>query len=88
MAKPEKRFKCGSCEAAVFENEIEVAGNKKKVKKVSFQKRYRTADGEWKSTYSLDVNDLPKAQLVLSKAFEYLAMESEVEENGIPAKNG
>ncbi len=50
MAKPEKRFKCGAVEAAVFENEIEKNGQKIKLKKVSIQKRYTNAEGEWKST--------------------------------------
>ena len=71
MAKPEKRFRCGGCEAAIFENEI---GKGVKVKKVSFQKRYKTTEGEWKSTYSLDVNDLPKAVLALSKAYEHIVL--------------
>ena len=82
MARPEKRFRCGGCEAAIFENEI-VRGDKTvKVKKVSFQKRYRNADGEWKTTHSLDVNDIPKAKLVLSKAYEYLVLVSGTGEGG------
>jgi hypothetical protein len=52
-----------------------VAGGKPiKVKKVSFQKRYKDSDGEWKNTYSLDVNDIPKAILALSKAYEYIVL--------------
>jgi len=27
---------------------------------------------EWKTTYSLDINEIPKAILALSKAYEYL----------------
>ena len=76
MAKPEKSFKCGGCEAAVFENEIAKGGMKIPIKKVSFQKRYKSADGEWKSTSSLDVNEIPKAILVLSKAYEYVSIGS------------
>ena len=72
MAEPEKRFRCGSCEAAVFENQREANGKRMTFKKVSFQKRYKDTDGEWKSTHSLDTNDIPKATLVLSKAYEYL----------------
>ena len=68
MAKPEISFKCGSCDAAVFENEIVTGGKTIKIKKVSFQKRYKNSDGEWKTTHSLDVNDIPKAILALSKA--------------------
>ena len=81
MAKPEKRFRCGGCEAAIFENEIVRNGKTIKIKKVSFQKRYKDGDGEWKSTSSLDQNDIPKAMLVLSKAYEYIGMAGP-EENG------
>jgi hypothetical protein len=74
MAQPEKRFKAGSCEAAVFENEITRDGNTITVKKVAIQKRYKTQNDEWKSTHSLDQNDLPKMMLALSKAYEYLTL--------------
>ena len=74
MPKPEKSFKCGACEAAIFENEVSRNGTKVKIKKVSFQKRYKSSEGEWKTTYSLDVNDIPKAVLALSKAYEFLVL--------------
>ena len=77
MAKPEKSFKCGGCEAAVFENEIAKGGMKIPIKKVSCQKRYKSADGEWKSSGSLDVNEIPKAILVLTKAYEYVCTGSD-----------
>ena len=80
MAKPEKRFRCGGCEAAIFENERDVNGKKVTFKKISFQKRYKDPNGEWKTTHSLDINDIPKALLVLSKAFEYLVLEGTGEE--------
>ena len=73
MAQPEKRFKAGNCEAAVFENEITRDGNTVNVKKVAIQKRYKSND-EWKSTHSLDKNDIPKMMLALSKAYEYLTL--------------
>lgn len=72
MPKPEKVFKYGGCEAAIFENEIIKGGKTIMIKKVVFQKRYKDADGEWKTTHSLDVNELPKAMLVLFKVYEYL----------------
>ncbi len=74
MAKPEKRFKCGVVEAAVFENEIEKNGAKIKLKKVSIQKRYTTAEGDWKSTNSYGANDLPKLKLVVGEVYRYLAL--------------
>ena len=74
MAKPEKKFKCGAVEAAVFVNEINKNGNKLKLKKVSIQKRYKNADDEWKSTNSYDANDLPKLKLVADEAYRYLSL--------------
>lgn len=74
MAQPERRFKCGACEAAIFENEIRRNGKTIKLKKAAIQKRYKDSEGEWKSTYSLDKNDIPKMILALSKAYEYLTM--------------
>ena len=73
MPKPEKRFQSGGIEASIFENEIQHNGKTVKVKKVAFQKRYKSSQG-WKTTYSLDINDIPKAVLVLSKAYEFLVL--------------
>ncbi|GIU69263.1 MAG: hypothetical protein KatS3mg002_0499 [Candidatus Woesearchaeota archaeon] len=38
-------------------------------------------DDEWKQTNSLRITDIPKAVLVLTKAYEYLALNSEEEED-------
>ena len=80
--RPEKSIKVGGVEAAIFENEIVKGGKKISIKKVSFQKRYKSAEGEWKSTGSLDVNEIPKAILVLSKAYEYICTGSGDDSNG------
>ena len=73
MPKPEKIFQSGGIEASIFENEIQQNGKTLKIKKVAFQKRYKSPQG-WKTTYSLDTNDIPKAILVLSKAYEFLVL--------------
>ena len=73
MPRPEKRFHSGGIEASIFENEIQQNGKTIKIKKVAFQKRYKSDQG-WKTSYSLDINDLPKAILILSKTYEYLVM--------------
>jgi len=73
MSRPEKKFMCGGIEASIFENEIQQNGKTLKIKKVAFQKRYKSSQG-WKTTYSLDINDIPKAILVLSKAYEFLVL--------------
>jgi hypothetical protein len=82
MGQPEMRFRFGRCETAVFANEIERNGGSVKVKNVSFQKRYRSPDGTWKTTHSLDVNEIPKAILALSKAYEYVVSGDDAGEGG------
>ena len=82
MAQPEKRFRCGACEVSIFENDItKKDGGKMKSKKASFQKRYKNANGEWKSTNSLDPNDIPKARLALNEAYKYMLLNKDGEEN-------
>lgn len=77
MGKPVKSYKCGAVEAAIFENETA----KGVMEKVVLSKRYKSAEGEWKNTNSLDVNDLPKAALALHKAYEFLVMRNNASEN-------
>ena len=45
-------------------------------KTISLQRRYKDKNDEWQSTTSLRVNDLPKATLVLQKAYEYIVLKS------------
>ena len=72
MALPDIVFKHGSCNAAIFTKEITKAdGQVRTTRSVSFQKRFRDKNGEWQVTSYLDVNDLPKAMLVLNKAYDY-----------------
>ena len=72
---PEKKFSTGGLTATVWENQgknregIDVS-----YRTVSFQRRYMDKNGEWQSTSTLRVNDIPKASLVLQKAYEYLVM--------------
>jgi hypothetical protein len=77
MAQPEKKFKAGNCEAAVFENELTRDGQTVFVKKVAIQKSYKDKNDEWKSTHSLDKNDVPKMMLALFKAYEYVTLKED-----------
>lgn len=88
MPKPEKRFQCGAVEASIFENETHQNGKPIKIKKIAFQKRYKSADRSWKSTNSLDINDLPKGILALQKAYEYLVLTPEQSEGNDLIENG
>ena len=73
---PEKKFSTGAISATVWKN---TGMNKKdnesfEYRTVSLQRRYQDKDGVWKSTSSLRINDLPKASLVLDKAYEYIVL--------------
>jgi len=72
---PEKKFSTGALTATVWENQGKnKEGLDVSFRTVSFQRRYMDKNGEWQSTNTLRINDLPKASLVLQKAYEYLVM--------------
>lgn len=75
MAKPEITFKVGGVRASVFRNVIQQGGREVALPKVVLEVRYRDKTGQWKSTSSLSINDLPKAVTALQKAYEYLLSE-------------
>jgi hypothetical protein len=73
MTKPETVFKIGAVRASVFRNIITSnAGKSIALAKVVVEVRYKDKSGQWQSTNSLSINDLPKAILALQKAYEYL----------------
>lgn len=75
---PEKKFSTGVINATIWKNRgINKNGNPVEFRTVSLQRRYKDNNGEWKSTNSLRTNDLPKASLVLDKAYEYLVLREE-----------
>lgn len=80
MSKPIKKFRAGAVSAAVWENQ----GEKGSYATISLQRSYKDKE-EWKNTSSLRVNDLPKAMLVLNRAFAYLVLKEHsnvaIEEN-------
>ncbi len=72
---PEKKFSTGVIIATVWQNQGkgrngEVVG----YRTVSLQRRYKDRDGVWKTANSFRINDLPKASLVLQKAYEYIVL--------------
>ena len=73
MPKPEKIFKAGGVRVAIFRNTLaQKSGQSVKLPKVSLEVRYRDNLGNWRSTNSLSLGDLPKAILALQQAYAYL----------------
>ena len=71
--QPEQVIRFGAVSASVFVNEMETDGGKKAVRNVKLQRRYRNGDGEWKSSTSFTLSDLPVAIAVLERAMNYVA---------------
>ena len=73
--KPIKKFKAGAISATIWENQAQnKQGEEVTYNSVSFDRTYKDANGEWQKTNSLRTSDLPKAALVLNKAYEFLAL--------------
>ncbi len=67
---PMAKFRAGQVNCALWENEINVSGETKKVLKASVERRYKARDGEWKSSGSFSRNEIPLAIYCLQQAFE------------------
>jgi len=68
-----KSFNAGPVVATVWENYPKNA--KGKYNTISLGRKYKDNKGAWQTTASLRINDLPKASLVLKKAYEFLVYE-------------
>jgi hypothetical protein len=72
---PEKKFSTGAISATVWKNSGKSkSGEDVEYKTVTLQRRYKDKSGVWQTANSLRLNDLPKASLVLNKAYEYLVL--------------
>ena len=74
---PEKKFSTGVISATVWKNKGKnKSGDPVEYRTITLQRGYQDKDGKWQNTGSLRVNDLPKASLVLQKAYEYLVLKN------------
>ena len=81
--KPVKKFQAGAISAALWPNKMTLKdGRQIETLSVTLDRRYRDSDGEWKSSGSLKEADIPKAMLVLAKAYEFLTSGAETSVDG------
>ncbi|MBD3313294.1 hypothetical protein GF345_02530 [Candidatus Woesearchaeota archaeon] len=75
---PEAKFSAGGIFATVWKN---TASNKEgkeiEYSTISIERRYKDRNDEWKSTNSMRQTDLPKAVVVLQKAYEHLVLKGQ-----------
>ena len=74
---PQKKFKAGAVEANIWLNEGTKEGSPVQFQTISLHRSYKDKTGEWKTTHSLRTSDLPKAILVLNKAYEHVALKDD-----------
>ena len=80
---PVAKFRAGQVSAALWENEIQVAGRTVTVVKATIQRRYKDTDGQWKSSTSFSRNEIPLVIHCLQKAFEkIIELQNESSANG------
>jgi hypothetical protein len=76
--KPEKKFSTGAISATVWKNTgTSKTGEQNEYRTVSLQRVYTDKSGQWQTTNSMRLNDLPKAALVITKAYEYLVLKNQ-----------
>lgn len=75
--QPEKRFVAGAISATVWKNNQEKDGKEFSFETISLSRNFKDKDGKWQNTNSMRTNDLPKAAIVLNKAYEYLTLKQE-----------
>lgn len=78
-AKPIKKYQAGSVSLAVWRNVYVdgMEGREGVMYSVTLERRYKDRSGIWQSTGSFRTNDIPKAALLLQKAYEFIQIEAE-----------
>ncbi len=71
---PDKKFKAGSLTATVWKG---ISQKGTFYYNVQLGKSYKDKDNNWKNTNSLMENDVPKAVVLLQKAYEYVISQRE-----------
>ena len=77
--QPEKKFSTGVISATVWKNNgtSKKTGESVEFRTVTLQRRYTDKEGNWQTSSNLRINDLPRASLVLQKAYEYLVLKGQ-----------
>ncbi len=82
--RPVKKIQVGAVSAALWRNNVTLrSGQEIESLSVTLDRRYKDKNGEWRSTTSLQANDVPKAVLALAKAFDYMTTRRDDEQPGV-----
>ena len=70
---PDKKFKAGGITATVWKG---ISPKGTTYFNVQLAKSYKDKDNNWKTTNSLRENEIPKAVVLLQKAYEYVILQT------------
>ncbi|MBI2550528.1 hypothetical protein HYV83_05115 [Candidatus Woesearchaeota archaeon] len=70
---PDKKFKAGGLTATVWKG---ISPKGTTYFNVQLGRSYKDKDNNWKNTSSLRENDVPKAMVLLQKAYEYVILQT------------
>ena len=77
---PMQTFQYGAVKVKIWDNQYEFEGRTLKKPNVQIEKVYKAKSGEWGSTSTFDLNDLPKLRVAVLEAYKFL-LEKKDEEN-------
>src|SRR3990170_1425578 len=78
--KPIEKFSAGAIQASIWKNDSVINGKTVAFYTITLERSYKDKSDQWKKSTSLRTQDLPKANLVLVKAYEYLTLKTEQED--------
>jgi len=80
--RPEKEFRVGAVRAAIWANPRRTAGGQSfDSHRIQLERTYKDSQGNFKTTQSLEANDIPKAIVALQRSFEYILCRAEERES-------
>ncbi len=75
---PQKKYRAGAITATVWVNKgKKINGEDTSYETISLVRVYQDKDGNWKSTNSFRLNDLPKVQLLMQKVYSDLVLKEQ-----------
>ncbi len=77
---PQKKFRAGAISVTIWENAALKDGINSVYNTISIERVYKDKNNSWQTTNSFRTNDLPKAALMLGKAYESLILQEKSSE--------
>lgn len=74
IQQPEKKFRIGGVVATVWKNIQKRDDEEYEVFNTSIIRTYKDKDGNWQTTNSFALNDLPKVVAVAQEAYKFIAL--------------